>query len=92
MPTLGVVLVLDDSQPSTRRALAATLERVPDLVLGEAVAHRWPVVLESQNEHAAEARIDDLRRLPGIACVDVVYADFEDLLEQPASTDAREES
>jgi nitrate reductase NapAB chaperone NapD len=92
MPILGMVLVLDDPKPATRRAVARALEHAPDLVLGEPADHRWPVVLESPDEHRAESRIDGLRRIPGIAGVDVVYADFEDLLERRSSPDAREES
>ncbi len=91
MPVLGMVLVLDDPQPETRRAVAAALERAPDLVLGEPAEHRWPAVLESRDERDAEARIEGLRRLPGIAGVDVVYADFEDVIERPSARDAREE-
>lgn len=92
MPILGMVLLLDDPEPATQRAVAVELEQATDLVLGEPAQHRWPVVLESPDERAAESRIDGLRRVPGIAGVDVVYADFEDLLERPSSPDAREES
>ncbi len=92
MPILGMVLVLDDPEPATRRAVARALEHAPDLVLGEPAGHRWPVVLESPDEREAESRIDGLRAIPGIAGVDVVYADFEDLIERSPSADAHEES
>ena len=92
MPVLGMVLVLDDAEPATRRAVARALERAPDLELGEPAAHRWPAVLESPDPDRAESRIDALRQVAGIAGVDVVYADFEDLLEGPPPPDAREES
>ena len=92
MPILGMVLVLEDPEPGTRDAVAARLAGAEDLVLGSPAAHRWPVVLESPGEREAEQRIDGLRRVPGIAGVDVVYADFEDLLERPHGTDDREES
>ncbi len=91
MPVLGMVLVLDDSEPATRRAVARALEDAPDLVLGEPADHRWPAVLESPDPRRAESRIDGLRAIPGIAGVDVVYADFEDLLERSPSADAHEE-
>ncbi len=91
MPVLGMVLVLDDSEPATRRAVARALGDAPDLVLGEPADHRWPAVLESPDPRRAESRIDDLRAIPGIAGVDVVYADFEDLIERSPSTDAHEE-
>ena len=92
MPVLGMVLVLDDSEPATRRAVARALGDSPDLTLGEPAEHRWPAVLESPDASRAESRIEGLRAIPGIAGVDVVYADFEDLLERSPSADAQEES
>jgi nitrate reductase NapAB chaperone NapD len=92
MPILGMVLVLDDSEPATRRAVARALLDAPDLELGEPADHRWPAVLEAPDPRRAESRIDSLRAIPGIADVDVVYADLEDLLEPPPSADALEES
>jgi len=84
MPILGVVLVLDDPAPATRLAVGEALEGAADLGLGEPASHRWPAVLEAPNKDCAETRIDELRCIPGVAGVDIVYADFEDLLE-PAS-------
>jgi hypothetical protein len=95
MPILGVVLVLEDQAPATRLAVGAALEGAPDLGLGEPASHRWPAVLDAPNKDQAETRIDELRGIPGIAGVDVVYADFEDLLEPSAasvSPEDREES
>lgn len=102
MPILGLVLLLDDPEPSTREAVHASLARAPDLGLGEPAEHRWPAVLEAVDEDSAESRIRELGRIPGIATVDVVYADFEDLLEPsllpktspntPNPLEAREES
>ncbi len=92
MPILGMVLVLEDQATSTRKGVEARLGNAADLELGDPADHRWPVVLESPGKQEAEARIDGLRRVPGIADVDVVYADFEDLLERPATADAREET
>ena len=92
MPVLGLVLVLDDPEPATRGAVAARLAAAAELELGDPAAHRWPVVLECPSAPEAERRVDELRRIPGIAGVDVVYAHFEDLLEGPAAPTAREES
>ncbi len=92
MPILGMVLVLDDPEPGTRQAVARALAQAPDLVLGQPEAHRWPAVLESPDARRAESRIDGLRQLPGIAGVDVVYADFEDMFERPPGSGASEES
>jgi len=82
MPILGLVLLLEDQKAATREAVAGALCDAADLVLGDPAEHRWPAVLESPGQKEAEARIDGLRRVPGIAGVDVVYADFEDLLER----------
>jgi nitrate reductase NapAB chaperone NapD len=87
MPVLGVVLVLDDGEAATRARVAAALAAVPSIELGEPASHRWPAVFESESEHAAETQIDALRSVPGIAGVDVVYADFEDLLGAPPDVD-----
>jgi nitrate reductase NapAB chaperone NapD len=85
MPVLGLVVVMDDPNESTRQRVATALAQADDLELGVAAAHRWPVVLEADSPDQAESRIAALRALPGIAAIDVVYADFEDLLT-PAST------
>ena len=92
MPVLGLVLVLDDAAPATRLRVEPALRAAQDLDLGTPAAHRWPVVLESPSEAAAEARLDALREIAGVAGVDVVYADFEDLLARPPGADAREEA
>ena len=92
MPVLGLVLTLDDGEATTRRLVAAGLTRAAGLELGEAVGHRWPVVLESTTPHEAEARIDALRCVAGVANVDVVYADFEDMTADGHLSRAREET
>ena len=79
MPVLGLVLTIDDGDAATHRRVAAGLGTAPGLELGQAAGHRWPVVLESATPSEAEARIDTLRCVAGVANVDVVYADFEDM-------------
>jgi hypothetical protein len=85
MPILGLVLVLDDDANETRLRVGEALGPRPGLELGEVNAHRWPAVLEAASECAAEIEIDALRSVPGIAGVDLVYANFEDLLGASAS-------
>lgn len=80
MPVLGLVLLLEDRAEATRARVGEALARLSSLEVGEPAAHRWPAVLEAGSERAAETQIDALRAVPGIAGVDVVYADFEDLL------------
>ncbi len=91
MPVLGLVIVLDDDDDSTQRRVSGALASAPDLELGEAAAHRLPVVLESSSARMAEERIDSLRCVPGVAGVDVVYADFQDLLTRSPRAAARED-
>ncbi len=92
MPVLGLVLQMDDASEATRQRVAGQLALQGDLELGESAGHRWPVVLESATTDEAEARVDALRDLAGVAGVDVVYADFEDLLTGAAAGGACEEA
>ena len=92
MPVLGLVLVLDDGARATRAGVHAALTGERGLDLGDPVGHRWPAVLESADQREAEARIDTLRSVRGIAAIDVVYADFEDLLAQDPTRAGREEA
>lgn len=86
MPVLGLVLVLDDATEATRERAVFGLTAAPGLELGDPAGHRWPAVLEADTPRDAEARIGLLRRLPGVANVDVVFADFEDLTSTSRGT------
>ena len=83
MPVFGLVVQMDDAAQATRRRVEAGLARQEGLELGACSGHRWPVVLESGTPEQAEARVEALRDVPGVVGVDVVYADFDDLLDQP---------
>ena len=91
MPILGLVLILDDAESSTHRRVLDLLVQAPDVDLGEPASHRWPVVLEAADEASAERRIEMLRQVPGVATVDVVYADFEDRLPPLSLPEVHEE-
>ena len=80
MPVRGLVLVLDNDSAATLDRVQAALAEAPGLELGEPAPHRLPAVLESSSKREAEARVEVLHRVSGIAAVDVVYTDFEDLL------------
>jgi hypothetical protein len=92
MPVLGVVLLLDDESEATHARVAAQLAPMSELELGDVVSHRWPAVLEANTTGEAEACVDALHAVPGVAGVDVVYADFEDLLSRAPARNASEES
>jgi nitrate reductase NapAB chaperone NapD len=91
MPVFGLVLTLEDAGEATRTRVSLGLGAVSDIELGDPVGHRWPVVLDSNTAHAAEARVDMLRAVPGVANVDIVYADFEDLIARGPEGRAGEE-
>ena len=75
MPVLGLVVVMDDPNERTRQRVANALAEADDLELGVVADHRWPVVLEADSPDQAESRIAALRALPGVAAIDVVYAE-----------------
>jgi hypothetical protein len=82
MPILGLVLILRDTSAATHECTGARLADSPDLALGTCAGHRWPAVLEADSAAGAEARVEALRAVDGIVGVDVVYADFEDLVSE----------
>lgn len=91
MPVLGLVLILEDRADDTRDRVAKALVGASDLDLGASQEHRWPVVLESPTPDEAEARVEALGAVEGVSSVDVVYADFGDLVA-PASPGHGEEA
>ncbi|MDJ0785403.1 MAG: hypothetical protein QNK05_01270 [Myxococcota bacterium] len=84
MPVLGLVLVLDDASDATRACARAGLSGFPQLELGSCSQHRWPATLDTATDAEVEARVEAIRAVPGVAGVEVVYADFEDLLPEGA--------
>jgi hypothetical protein len=91
MPILGLVLTLEDATAVTQSRVDEALAGMRDIDPGEPAAHRWPVVLDAKTEAEAQVRIDSLLRVIGVAGVDVVYADFEDLLTRSTESNARED-
>jgi len=82
MPITGLVLTLDahgERAGAARDRTLATLRAFAALQLGELVAGRVPAVLEADDYAAHDARLDELRGVPGVAWVDVVFHDFSDL-------------
>lgn len=84
MPILGIVLSLDPAAPDLGRETLERLQRVPNLELGERQGAKQPAVLEcvddSRTRSQVEAEIEDLLAIDGVLHVDVVFAEFEDLL------------
>lgn len=80
MPVLSAVLTLRDD-PVERATTLSLLSAEPRIDLGPMRRDRLPVVL------ATETRLEDkvlwrrIERLPGVAHVELVFADFSDLQE-----------
>jgi hypothetical protein len=91
MPILGLVITLEDGARATQGRVGEALAGMCDIDPGEPAAHRWPVVLDTTTEAQAQVAIDALLRVIGIAGVDVVYADFEDLLTRSTESNACED-
>ena len=104
MPILGIVLTLKFGSPDEGRAVLEHLEAIPHLELGDRQGAKQPAVLECENDTVemdvgqsndrVEAEIQKLREIEGVLYVDVVFAEFADLLPDeeaapPNPTDER---
>lgn len=74
MPVSGLVLTLSRNETDRASALAALRDH-PALALGEAAAHRLPVVADTPDSVQDQALWDWLRELPGVLFVDLVCTD-----------------
>jgi hypothetical protein len=104
MPILGIVLTLKFGSPDEGRDVLEHLEAIPHLELGDRQGAKQPAVLECENDTVeidvgqsndrVEAEIQKLREIEGVLYVDVVFAEFADLLPDeeaapPNPTDER---
>ena len=78
MPVLGLVISLDADSIESGGSILDTLRARPQLDLGELQGMKLPVVLECVR---VEEEVEALRNLAGVAYIDVVFAEFADLLE-----------
>ena len=95
MPILGIVLTLDPASPEDGRRVLERLAGVSGLELGERRGAKQPAVLECAHDPLAkdfadsneevEAKIEALRQIEGVMYVDVVFAEFADLLPDEAA-------
>lgn len=83
MPILAAVVTLDPATAPHGPAVAS-LAAQEGVDVGELQGHRLPVVVESGRPREDEARFDALRAVPGVLAVDLVWADFSDLVEHPS--------
>jgi hypothetical protein len=74
-----VVTLLGDDE--VRLAAASTLSADPRLTLGVIEGRRLPVVAETSGLAAAEALVEGLLEVTGVAAVDVVRVDFDPELD-----------
>ena len=87
MPILGLVLSWEHGTPGAMRASTISiLEARSDIEVGATSDLKLPVVLECEHESEVEGRVAALRDLPGVDFVDVVFAEFADLLPDDDAT------
>ena len=84
MITSGLVLTLNSDAALAEQAVASLRIR-PEFTPGEQNDRWLPVALEVADDDASRAAHDWLNSLPGVEFVDVVYVDFSDDNEAPAS-------
>lgn len=84
MPTSGLVLTLSDDAALAEQAVASLRAR-PEFTPGERNDRWLPVALEAADDAESRAAHDWLNRLPGVDFVDVVYVNFSENDEAPAS-------
>lgn len=82
MPILGVVV--HHPHPSELIDFVSTLPGVS--LCGEPGERRLPVVLETAQKNDDEPLFAALGALPGVVGVDLVFADFSDLLPSEVSS------
>jgi len=83
MPILGAVVHLPQDS-HTRLQVQSALAGMPGLTFGECQGDRLPVVVESDSRQQDKLRWDRLQALPGLAHVELDYADFSDLVLSPS--------
>ena len=86
MPVLGLVLTLGDASKGGRGRVLEPLLRERDLTIGDFAEGKLTLDLEVEGPEEGEARVRALSDLAGVAHVDVVYANFEDLLPGQGDT------
>lgn len=75
--TSGLVVTLDPDSPE-RGSAPAVLAVTPAFSVGERIEDRLPVALEAADAEASERWTDWLRRLPGVAGVEVVFVHWDE--------------
>lgn len=89
MPVLGLVLTLVERDPREMARNLASLEALPGVELGELRGAKLPAVLETDSHASTDVRLAEIQRQPDVTHVDVVFAEFADLL--PGHTDETDE-
>jgi nitrate reductase NapAB chaperone NapD len=87
MPVISAVVHLS-AEPAVREQTLRALASLPGLELGEVLHQCVPVVLDTDSRCADRALWDAIQDAPGVQHVDLVFADFQDLLPPPPDVDA----
>lgn len=80
MPVSGLVLTLSREESCRQEAISALYEHA-SIVIGELVAHRLPIVVDTPNCEEDRAIWEWLLKLPGVAFVDLVCTDATEDIE-----------
>jgi nitrate reductase NapAB chaperone NapD len=78
MMTSGLVVMLEPESPESAAALEA-IRGTPTFILGDQNGCWLSVALEADNGAESEHWHDWLRRLPGVASVEVVFVHSDDV-------------
>jgi len=80
MPVSGLVLTLSREESCRREALSALYEHA-SIAIGELVAHRLPIVVDTPSCEEDQAIWEWLQELPGVVFVDLVCTDATEDIE-----------
>jgi hypothetical protein len=82
MPVLAAIAHLH-ADPTLRLRALAGLARLPGLMLGQRVESRLPIVLSTDTRGADKALWRSIQDTAGVAHVELVSADFSDIVQPP---------
>lgn len=78
MPVSGLVVVLSEDQEMRRSAIGA-MQQQPAITLGDQLANRLAVVLDTESKSEDQQMWNWLHSLSGVAMVELVFVGFEEL-------------
>ncbi len=86
MSISGLLITLADD-PNASETAISTLKADPRIDVGERRGPYLPVVADTTGKHENQHLWDELRELPGVINVNLVFADLDDSTESIAHVD-----